>query len=406
MVVDGVDDRHHEADVDPRGVAILDRAQLDVEEIADLAMSVRRFADAVELEVGDAQAGLARRLRERRVLCEANPVGRRLDAEVADLGRIPDGIEEDRRNGRLSAGELHGHLPPRLHRQRIVQKTLDLVEGQLVDVADLIGVHEAGVAHHVAAVGQVNRQDRPAPVLDGRRAVVVQLVGDRVEVAARKETLDAAQKIRIDGQRIGEGAVLRAGLLDNDLAVALDDVGFDLANVRVDQRGDGLFAGENSRPGFAHAARAQRVGRPRPAQLRSRTLRALHERRRRPRGLKGWRLELPVDGLEQRPGQAGAVGRSNLERSPHVHPIDLPGQSSDGMAMKMLPTQLRRIANYSTPLSAVRLNRSRTIASSRARSVLPRSVSGIRSSQTMVRGILCAASREPQNCRMSGAVKP
>jgi hypothetical protein len=34
-----------------------------------------------------------------------------------------------------------------------------------MDEAHLVGVHEAGVAHHVAAVGQVDGQDRPAAVL-------------------------------------------------------------------------------------------------------------------------------------------------------------------------------------------------------------------------------------------------
>ena len=318
MVVDGVDDRHDEADVDPRGVAVLDRAQLDVEEVADLAVSVRRFAHAVELQVRDPQARLARRFRERGVLRQADPVGRRLHAEVTDLGRVAHGVEEDRRNGGLAAGELHGHLPPRLDRQRIVQKPLHLVERQLVDVADLIRVHEAGVAHHVAAVGQVDRQDRPAPVLDRRGAVIVQRVGDRIEVAAGEETLDPAQKIRIDGQRVGERSVLRAGLLDDHLAVALDDVRFDLADVLVDEGGNGLLAREDSRPGLAHAGGTERVGRPRPAQLRLRTLRALHERRRRPLGLEGWRLELPVDGLEHRPGRAGRRRLAAISRGLHT----------------------------------------------------------------------------------------
>ena len=68
----------------------------------------------------------------------------------------------------------------------------DLGQRELVDVADLVGVHEARVAHHVAAVGQVDRQHRAAAVLDRRGAVVVQRVGDGREVAARKERFEAA----------------------------------------------------------------------------------------------------------------------------------------------------------------------------------------------------------------------
>ena len=192
-----------------------------------------------------------------RLLRQADAVGRRLHAEVADLGRVAHGVEEDRRDGRLAAGELHRHLPPRLDGQRIVQQPLHVVERQLVDVADLIRVHEARVAHHVAAVGQVDRQDRAAPVLDRGRAVVVQRVGDRIEVPAGEETLDPAQEIRIDGERVGERAVLRTGLLDDDLAVALDDVGLDLADVLV-RRGRRWIVRPRE---FASSPRARRLDR-------------------------------------------------------------------------------------------------------------------------------------------------
>ena len=64
-----------------------------------------------------------------------------------------------RRDRRLAARKLHGHLAARLDRDRLVENVLDLVEGKLVDEADLVGIHEAGIAHHVAAVRQVNRQD-------------------------------------------------------------------------------------------------------------------------------------------------------------------------------------------------------------------------------------------------------
>ena len=57
IVVDRVDDRDDEADVDAGRVQVLDRAQLHVEEIADLAVRVGRVAHAVELQVGDPHAG-------------------------------------------------------------------------------------------------------------------------------------------------------------------------------------------------------------------------------------------------------------------------------------------------------------------------------------------------------------
>ena len=54
--------------------------------------------------------------------------------------------------------------------------SLDLVPGELVDEADLVGVHEAGIAHHIAAVGEVDGEHGAAAVGDGGRAMVVQVL--------------------------------------------------------------------------------------------------------------------------------------------------------------------------------------------------------------------------------------
>ena len=59
---------------------------------------------------------------------------------------------------------------------------------QLMHEADLVRVHEARVAHHVAAVGQVDGQNRAAAVLDRAGAVIVQLfVVVGADVAAGKD---------------------------------------------------------------------------------------------------------------------------------------------------------------------------------------------------------------------------
>ena len=55
------------------------------------------------------------------------------------------------------------------------------------------------------------------------------------------------------------------------------------------------------------------------------------------------------------------------------------------------------VRNYNIPISALPASSSRTSASSCARSVLPRAVSGIRSSHTTCRGTLYAASRAAQD---------
>ena len=167
IVVDGVDDRHDQADVDARCVQVLDRSQLHLEQVAHAAVSVRCLADPVELQVGDAHPGLAGLVGERLVLGEANAVCRGLHAEVAHLPRVANRVEENRRDRGFAAGKLYGHLTPGLDADRVVEQFFNVGERQLVDVPDLIGIHEAGITHHVAAVGQVDRQHRAAAVLDG-----------------------------------------------------------------------------------------------------------------------------------------------------------------------------------------------------------------------------------------------
>jgi len=61
--------------------------------------------------------------------------------------------------------------------------------------ADLVGVHEAGIAHHVAAVGQVNGQHGTAAVFHCRRSVMMQfLVVVRANVAAGKHVFQMFRK--------------------------------------------------------------------------------------------------------------------------------------------------------------------------------------------------------------------
>ena len=56
IVVDGVHDRDDQAHIDSGGVEIFNRPQLHVEQVADLAMGIGLFADAVELQVRDPHA--------------------------------------------------------------------------------------------------------------------------------------------------------------------------------------------------------------------------------------------------------------------------------------------------------------------------------------------------------------
>src|ERR1700687_1888714 len=154
VVYDG-DDQH---DFDAGFVHVFDGAKLHVKEVADLTMAIGVVADAVELQVGVAHAGFKSFLAEFLALGELDAVGGRLDAVVANLAGMGDGLKEIRAHSRLAAGELNGHLAARLDAQCVVENFLNFVPAQLVDIAYLVGVHEAGIAHHVAAVGEVDRE--------------------------------------------------------------------------------------------------------------------------------------------------------------------------------------------------------------------------------------------------------
>ena len=112
VVVHAVDDGDDENDFDAGFVHVFDGAQLHVEQVADLAMAVGVVADAVELQVGVAQARFEGLLAEFLALGELDAVGRRLHAVVADLAGVADRIEEiagswsarRRRTARTSGG--------------------------------------------------------------------------------------------------------------------------------------------------------------------------------------------------------------------------------------------------------------------------------------------------------------
>src|SRR5262249_4686648 len=146
-----------------------------------------------------------------------------------------------------------------------------------------------------------DRQHRAASMLDGRCAVVVQRVRDRSEIAAGEQRLETMEELWIDRERVRERAVLRAGLLDHDLAVALDDLRLDLADLLVDERFHRLLAREDAATRFFDAGRAERVGRPGESQRRLRALPAFQQRRRCPCGLEGLAVEAAVDGLKDGP---------------------------------------------------------------------------------------------------------
>src|SRR6266850_909061 len=176
FVVDAVHNRGNRHDIYACLVQVVDGAQLHVEQVSDLAMLVGGVTNSVELQIDVAQAGFSSLAAEFFTLGKLDAVGGCLDAVVANLARVAHCIQEVRRKRGLAAGELYRHLPARLDGNGVVEQSLDLFPTQLMDKTYLVGVHEAGIAHHVATVGEINGEDRAAAVLDGGGAMLVQLL--------------------------------------------------------------------------------------------------------------------------------------------------------------------------------------------------------------------------------------
>src|SRR5208283_508598 len=229
IVIDVVDDGDDEDDFDAGFVHVLDSAQLHVEEVADLAVAVGIVTDSVELEIGVTQAGFKRFLAEFLALGEFDAVGGGLHGVVANFARVAYGVKEIRAHGGLAAGELHGHLSAGLDLDRVVQYFGDLFPGEFVDIANLVGIHEAGIAHHVATVGEVHGEHGAAAIAHVRRAMTVQaLVVVRRNIAARELRFNPLEKAGINGHQVFIVAMPRAVLDHPDLTIAFDDLRLDL----------------------------------------------------------------------------------------------------------------------------------------------------------------------------------
>jgi hypothetical protein len=180
-----------------------------------------------------------------------------------------------------------------------------------VHEADLVGIHEARVAHHVAAIGKVDGQHRATAVLNSAAAVVVQLlVVVGLDVAPRKHVFQMLEERGVNRHRVFEMPVNRAVLDHDDLAVFLGDGGLDLADLFGQERLERLGAIEDGLPGLAHAGGTQRVGLTGPAKRRLRLLIRLQQWLVRPLGDEGRILADLVGAGKHLPGTVRRDGQS------------------------------------------------------------------------------------------------
>jgi hypothetical protein len=120
-----------------------------------------------------------------------------------------------------------------------------------VDKPDLVGVHETRVAHHVAAVGEVDRQYGSTAVCNGARSVVVErFIVVRADVAPGECLLQMPVEGGIDRHHVLEVAVDGAVLHHQDFPVPLHDPRLDFPNLLMEQVFVILLSVEGSPAGF------------------------------------------------------------------------------------------------------------------------------------------------------------
>src|ERR1700730_4198734 len=133
--------------------------------------------------------------------------------------------------------------------------------------ADLISVHETGIAHHVATVRKVNGQDSAAAIFNSARTVVVQfLVTMRIDIATWEHLFDVGKKFYVDGHHVFEVPVYRAIFYHPYFAITLNNLRLDLANLLIDENTNVLLAAQTCFPCFDYAIRTKRICGSRPAQ--------------------------------------------------------------------------------------------------------------------------------------------
>jgi hypothetical protein len=105
-----------------------------------------------------------------------------------------------------------------------------------VNIANLIRIHEAGIAHHVTAVGQVDSQNCAATKLDVGRAMMVDVgILGSFKVTTKEERFDALEKRRVSCHHVNKLTVLRASLAHDYLSVFFHNLGFDFARMFIHQ---------------------------------------------------------------------------------------------------------------------------------------------------------------------------
>ncbi len=244
------------------------------------------------------------------IFSEANAIRCGEYAIETDLLRVSDSLEIVRRERRLTAGKENDDLSSRFERDCAIENRFRIFKRRLVYVTNLIRIHEARVAHHVAAIGQVDSQNCAASKLDIRSAVTMHVfVFGSAEVATKEERLDAPQKLRVSRHHVFKLPMLRTIFAHHDLAIVFYDLSLDLAGMLVHQRFERSCARDHGVANFFNAGWTKTVGLTREAEWRSSAFIGFEQGTRRPVRANRFAFgQSPVNGLKSFPGHIGETG--------------------------------------------------------------------------------------------------
>ena len=130
------------------------------------------------------------------------------------------------------------------------------------------------------------------------------------DVAAGEDLFQVPEEGGVHGHDVFEVAVLGAVLHHEDLAVALDDLGLDLAGLLVHEDLDRQLAVDDLLADFGDALGTERVGGARPAERRLGLLIRLQQRLVRPLGRERWVGINAIELVENHPRAFGGDGDS------------------------------------------------------------------------------------------------
>src|SRR5208337_5043238 len=142
--------------------------------------------------------------------------------------RMPDGVQEYRRECCFSSGEQNVNLALRFEGRCSFEQSRHVLHIQFVDVAGGVGIHVARRTEHVAAVGEVDNQIGAAACLDAVCAMIVNLfIAGTIEVLAESQTLHPFEESRMIREHVFERAMFLASFAHEDAPSFLHDLRLD-----------------------------------------------------------------------------------------------------------------------------------------------------------------------------------